>query len=166
MQEIIQEKSREKSFEFKLLTNKSEIFSSIVESVFLPGKNGEFGILANHSNLVVNLTFGLVKIKKPIKNASELVGLIDISGNVEDDNFNDIYFISNGGIAHFFEDKLIVFVDNAIKINDESIKKLAYDSLHYKDNENNNLDLSVISTEEKDLYNLYEDYIKSQQKNK
>ena len=53
-------------FEFKLLTPNKEVFSSPAISVLLPGENGEFGVLNNHSNLISTLIFGLVKINRPI----------------------------------------------------------------------------------------------------
>lgn len=135
---------QEKLFEFKLLTGNKEIFSSLVRSVLLPGENGEFGILNNHANLISNLTFGLVKIKKPITSAIDLVDSIK-----NEEEFDEIYCISEGGIAHFFEYSLAVVCDYAIKVagDDEN----AFEGGVYKK--------ISIDKEEQDFYNLSQEYI-------
>lgn len=46
----------------KILTPESVIFEGEVNSVLLPGKNGEFHIMKNHAAIVAALTGGKVKI--------------------------------------------------------------------------------------------------------
>jgi F0F1-type ATP synthase epsilon subunit len=142
----------DKLFEFKLLTSKSEAFSSYARYVILPGENGEFGILNNHLNLISNLTFGLVKIKKQIMNTIDLVDSIK-----NEDDFDEMYFISEGGIAHFFEDKLVVTVDYAIKVFGEDNKDESEEVVYKKTNLNN---------EEQDFYNLSQEYMNKINTNK
>jgi F-type H+-transporting ATPase subunit epsilon len=47
-----------------IVTPNGEIFNSDVKSVLLPGKEGEFGVLPNHSSLVSSLTVGVIEIEK------------------------------------------------------------------------------------------------------
>ena len=137
----------DKLFEFKLLTGKREAFSSLVRLVILPGENGEFGVLSNHLNLISNLTFGLVKIKKPIMSA---IDLVDSIKNENENDFDEMYCISEGGIAHFFEDKLVVTVDYAIKVFSDDNKGESEEMAYKKTNLNN---------EEQDFYNLSQEYM-------
>jgi F0F1-type ATP synthase epsilon subunit len=142
----------EKLFEFKLLTGKREAFSSYVRCVILPGENGEFGVLSNHLNLISNLTFGLVKIKKPIMSA------IDLVDSIKDENdFDEMYCISESGIAHFFEDKLVVTVDYAIKVFGDDNNGESEEATYKKTNLNN---------EEQDFYNLSQEYMNKINTNK
>lgn len=46
----------------KILTPEKVIFSGEVESVLLPGKNGEFHIMKNHAPVVSSLVSGKVKL--------------------------------------------------------------------------------------------------------
>jgi F0F1-type ATP synthase epsilon subunit len=140
----MEDKLEDKLFEFKLLTGKKEVFSSSARFVALPGENGEFGVLNNHLNLISTLTFGLVKIKKQIMNAIDLVDSIK-----NEDDFDEMYCISEGGIAHFFEDKLVVAVDYAMKVfgddNDQS-EEVVYKKTN-------------LNKEEQDFYNLSQEYM-------
>ena len=47
-----------------IVTPNGEIFNNDVKSVLLPGKEGEFGVLPNHSSLVSSLTVGVIEIEK------------------------------------------------------------------------------------------------------
>jgi F-type H+-transporting ATPase subunit epsilon len=47
-----------------IVTPDGEIFCDDVKSVILPGKEGEFGVLPNHSSLVSELTVGVIEIAK------------------------------------------------------------------------------------------------------
>ena len=47
-----------------IVTPDGEIFCDNVKSVILPGKEGEFGVLPNHSSLVSELTVGVIEISK------------------------------------------------------------------------------------------------------
>jgi len=46
----------------KILTPESVIFEGEVESVLLPGKNGDFQIMKNHAAIVSSLVNGKVKL--------------------------------------------------------------------------------------------------------
>lgn len=46
----------------KILTPGTVVFEGEVESVLLPGKNGEFHIMRNHAAIVASLTKGNVKL--------------------------------------------------------------------------------------------------------
>ncbi|WP_312078446.1 F0F1 ATP synthase subunit epsilon [Chryseobacterium sp.] len=46
----------------KILTPEQVIFEGEVDSVLLPGKNGEFHIMKNHAGIVSSLSGGKVKV--------------------------------------------------------------------------------------------------------
>jgi F-type H+-transporting ATPase subunit epsilon len=46
-----------------IVTPNGEIFNDKVKSVSLPGKEGEFGVLPNHSSLVSSLTVGVIEFE-------------------------------------------------------------------------------------------------------
>ncbi|WP_415327387.1 FoF1 ATP synthase subunit delta/epsilon [Chryseobacterium sp. MMS23-Vi53] len=46
----------------KILTPEYVVFEGEVESVLLPGKNGEFHIMTNHAGIVSSLVGGKVKL--------------------------------------------------------------------------------------------------------
>lgn len=46
----------------KILTPESVVFEGDIESVLLPGKNGEFHIMKNHAAIVSSLIGGKVKL--------------------------------------------------------------------------------------------------------
>jgi len=52
------------TIKLSIVTPNGEIFNSDVKSVTLPGKEGEFGVLANHASLVSALTVGVIEIEK------------------------------------------------------------------------------------------------------
>jgi F-type H+-transporting ATPase subunit epsilon len=47
-----------------IVTPNGEIFNDDVKTVTLPGKEGEFGVLAGHASLVSSLTVGVIVIEK------------------------------------------------------------------------------------------------------
>lgn len=47
-----------------IVTPTGEIFNDEVKSLTLPGKEGEFGVLAGHASLVSSLTVGVIVIEK------------------------------------------------------------------------------------------------------
>lgn len=51
-----------KKMNIKILTPEYVVFEGEVESVLLPGKNGEFHIMKNHAGVVSSLTGGKVKL--------------------------------------------------------------------------------------------------------
>ena len=52
------------TIKLSIVTPSGEIFSDDIRSVILPGKDGEFGVIANHSSLVSSLTVGVIEITK------------------------------------------------------------------------------------------------------
>jgi F-type H+-transporting ATPase subunit epsilon len=51
------------TIKLSIVTPNGEIFSGDVKSVTLPGKEGEFGVLPQHSSLVSTLTVGVIEIE-------------------------------------------------------------------------------------------------------
>ena len=56
-----------------IVTPNGEIFNDDVKTVTLPGKEGEFGVLPEHSSLVSSLTVGVIVIEKA--NSTEAVAI-------------------------------------------------------------------------------------------
>lgn len=56
-----------------IVTPNGEIFNDDVKTVTLPGKEGEFGVLAGHASLVSSLTVGVIVIEK--ENLTEAVAI-------------------------------------------------------------------------------------------
>ncbi len=52
------------TMKLSIVTPNGEIFNDDIKSVSLPGKEGEFGVLPNHSSLVSSLTVGVIEIEK------------------------------------------------------------------------------------------------------
>ena len=52
------------TIQLSIVTPSGEIYSDNIKSVVLPGKDGEFGVIANHSSLVSSLTVGVIEITK------------------------------------------------------------------------------------------------------
>lgn len=73
----------------KILTPESVVFDGVVDSVLLPGKNGEFQIMKNHAAIVSSLVGGKVKLFTP-----------QISGNYEK------FFTKENGSTSIFSYKI------------------------------------------------------------
>ena len=97
----------EKTFIFELIKPNREIISGEFELVVVPGEDGDFGVLPNHSNLISQIRPGILKIYKNNK--------IDKS-----------FFIYNG-FAEVSNNKLIVLSEIAFDVNE-------YKANIYKDN--------------------------------
>ena len=52
------------SIMLSIVTPNGQIFDGEVKSVFLPGKEGEFGVLSGHMNLVSTLGVGVIDIER------------------------------------------------------------------------------------------------------
>lgn len=50
-------------FQLDIVTPYGEIFSGKVASVYLPGKDGEFGVLPGHSDMLALLQAGVIDIR-------------------------------------------------------------------------------------------------------
>ncbi len=90
----------------KILTPEQVVFEGEVESVLLPGKNGEFHIMKNHAAVVSSLSGGEVKLFTKsidpiyIKNFAEEKG--------KEDSFN---FPIKSGVIEFNNNKGIILCE-------------------------------------------------------
>lgn len=92
-------------FKLEILTPNGEIFNDEVVSVVLPGKEGEFGVLAGHASLTTLLEAGVVDVEKEDKSVESIV--ID------------------WGVAQVSEDKVVVLVEGATAIRGENETEIA-----------------------------------------
>ena len=72
-------------FKFEFVTPEKLLFSSEVEQVIIPGSEGEFTILAEHSPIISSMKAGLIRIYSDI-NSEPVVyfvteGFIDMASN-------------------------------------------------------------------------------------
>ena len=88
----------EKNFFFELITPDKNLINNEFEMVVVPGEEGDFGVLPNHSNLISQIIPGVLKIYKNNK--------IDKS-----------FFIYNG-FAEVSNNKLIVLSETAFDVNE------------------------------------------------
>ncbi len=93
------------TLKLSIVTPTGEIFSHDVKSVVLPGKDGEFGVLPNHSLLVSTLTVGVIEI-------------------VNVDNTVDAVAI-NWGYAKVSEHSVDVLVDSAVSLSTDDSSELS-----------------------------------------
>ena len=74
----------EKNFLFELVTPSKTLVSDHFEMVVVPGEEGDFGILPNHSNLISEIRPGVLKIYKSDKIYKEFFlykGFAEVSSN-------------------------------------------------------------------------------------
>jgi F-type H+-transporting ATPase subunit epsilon len=98
-------------FKLEILTPNGEIFNDEAVSVVLPGKEGEFGVLAGHASLTTLLEAGVVDVEKEDKSVESVV--ID------------------WGVAQVSEDKVVILVEGAAPIrgaNEAEIAKAIEDA--------------------------------------
>ncbi|MEN4053464.1 MULTISPECIES: ATP synthase F1 subunit epsilon [Sulfurimonas] len=98
-------------FKLEILTPNGEIFNDEAVSVVLPGKEGEFGVLAGHASLTTLLEAGVVDVEKEDKSVESVV--ID------------------WGVAQVSEDKVVILVEGAAPIrgaNEAEIAKALEDA--------------------------------------
>ncbi|MFZ9659200.1 MAG: ATP synthase F1 subunit epsilon [Arcobacteraceae bacterium] len=93
------------TIKLSIVTPTGEITSGPVKSVVLPGKDGEFGVLPQHSLLVSPLTVGVIEIT----NVDNTVDAIAI----------------NWGYAKVSEYSVDVLVDSAVSLNAKDTSGLA-----------------------------------------
>ncbi|CAA6822704.1 MAG: ATP synthase epsilon chain (EC [uncultured Sulfurovum sp.] len=72
------------------------VFDTEVQFVTLPGREGEFGVLAGHAAVLSLLSAGIIRI--------------------EDKDSLDIQVAINGGYVHVSEEKVLCMVDGAIAL--------------------------------------------------
>ena len=75
----------------EIITPETKLFEGEINSVKLPGTDGEFGILNNHAPIISTLTKGSIVV---------------IDNNNESQNFN-----INGGVIEMQNNKIIVLAD-------------------------------------------------------
>jgi F-type H+-transporting ATPase subunit epsilon len=89
----------------EIVTPESIIFKGEVVSVTLPGLNGQFQLLSNHTAIISALKSGEVRIK--LSNVSEDLGLLKIDSV---DKSIGVYEIK-GGILEMLTNKAIVLAE-------------------------------------------------------
>lgn len=75
----------------EIITPEKELYKGKVNSITLPGTDGEFGILKNHAPIISTLTKGKIKI-------------------IDSDNKEEIFEI-NGGVIEMQNNEIIVLAD-------------------------------------------------------
>lgn len=93
------------TIKLSIVTPTGEIFSKEVKSVVLPGKDGEFGVLPNHSLLVSTLTVGVIEITN-VDNSIDAVAI-------------------NWGYVKVSEHSIDVLVDSAVSLNADDHSELS-----------------------------------------
>ena len=95
----------------EILTPNGEIYNGEALSVTLPGEEGEFGVLAEHSSLTTLLEAGVIDIEKTDKSVESI--------------------LINWGMVQVDEKKVIVLVEGAVAIrgeNESAISKALEDA--------------------------------------
>lgn len=93
------------TLKLEILTPDGEIFNGQAISVTLPGEEGEFGVLADHSSLSTLLEAGVIDIEKEDKSVESI--------------------LINWGVVNVDEEKVIVLVEGAVAIRGESESAIA-----------------------------------------
>jgi len=89
----------------EILTPNGEIYNGKAVSVTLPGEEGEFGVLAEHSSLSTLLEAGVIDIEKEDKSVESI--------------------LINWGVVQVDEEKVIVLVEGAVAIRGENESDVA-----------------------------------------
>ncbi|MCF6339642.1 MAG: F0F1 ATP synthase subunit epsilon [Sulfurimonas sp.] len=84
----------------EILTPNGEIYNGEALSVTLPGEEGEFGVLSEHSSLTTLLDAGVIDIEKNDKSIESI--------------------LINWGVVHVDEEKIVVLVEGAVAIRGET----------------------------------------------
>ena len=95
----------------EILTPNGVIYSGSALSVTLPGEEGEFGVLAEHSSLITLLEAGVVDIEKEDKSVESI--------------------LINWGVVQVDEEKVVVLVEGAVAIrgdNESAVAKALNDA--------------------------------------
>ena len=89
----------------EIVTPQGQVFSDDVNSVVLPGSEGEFGVLPNHASLISLLKAGVI--------------------DIEDKNKKHDIVAINWGYAKIDEDKVTILADGAVYVAGDSESELA-----------------------------------------
>jgi len=93
------------TFKLEIITPNGSIYNDSAISVTLPGEEGEFGVLANHSSISTLLEAGVVDIEKEDKTVESV--------------------LINWGVVQVDEQKVVVLVEGAVAIRGESESAIA-----------------------------------------
>ena len=93
------------TLKLEILTPNGLIFDGEAVSVTLPGEEGEFGVLADHSSISTLLEAGVIDIEKEDKSVESV--------------------LINWGVVNVDEEKVIVLVEGAVAIRGESESEIA-----------------------------------------
>jgi len=93
------------TFKLEILTPNGEIYNGDAVSVVLPGKEGEFGVLAGHASLTTLLEAGVVDIEKEDKSVESIV--------------------VNWGVVQVDEEKVVILVEGAAAIRGKTESEIA-----------------------------------------
>lgn len=86
-------------FEFNLITPTEVVYSNEVVQAVIPGEEGYFGVLANHSPIISNLAPGIISLFDHRKEA-----------------FEELYVY--GGFANFIDNKCTILAEEAVRVKD------------------------------------------------
>ena len=89
----------------EILTPNGEIYNGNAISVTLPGEEGEFGVLADHSSLSTLLEAGVIDIEKEDKSVESI--------------------LINWGLVQVDEQKVVVLVEGAVAIRGENESEIS-----------------------------------------
>lgn len=93
------------NLKLEILTPNGEIYNGEALSVTLPGEEGEFGVLAEHSSLSTLLEAGVIDIEKVDKSVESI--------------------LINWGVVQVDEEKVVVLVEGAVAIRGETESDVA-----------------------------------------
>lgn len=115
-------------FKFEFVTPEKLLFSSEVEQVIIPGSEGEFTILAEHSPIISSMKAGLIRIYSDINSVPVVYfvteGFIDMASN-------SLTILAQNAIEkdHLDDQKLVSLIDEyqmEIDNTDSDIRKNKY----------------------------------------
>lgn len=94
----------------EIVTPEAILFSSDVDSVTVPGINGEFQMLSNHAPIVSILNRGVIKIHTHLQNN---LSFDDLHGSLEKLPSDDKVFTLNikSGTIEIKDNKVIILAD-------------------------------------------------------
>ena len=102
----------EKTFFFELITPSKNLIADDFDMVVVPGEEGDFGVLPNHSNLISQIRPGVLNIYK--------------------NNKVDKRFFLYSGFAEVSNNKLIVLSETAFEVNEFKLNNYKDDISKYE----------------------------------
>lgn len=86
---------QENKLELSIVTPYGEIFNGCIKNINLPGVDGEFGVLANHCDLLSLLQAGVIEFIKEDGNRE----LVAINWGYAEVTYNKVDILANGAVA-------------------------------------------------------------------